>query len=35
MRVITPAWELRKKGIATAPRQARECIERTQQERVA
>jgi len=30
MRVITPAWELRKEGIATAPRQARECIERTE-----
>ena len=28
MRVITPAWERRKNGLATAPRQARECIER-------
>jgi SAM-dependent methyltransferase len=28
MRVITPAWERRKNGLATAPRQARECMER-------
>jgi SAM-dependent methyltransferase len=27
MRVITPAWERRKNGLAPAPRQARECIE--------
>jgi len=27
MRVITPAWERRKNGLATAPRQARESIE--------
>ena len=27
MRVITPAWERRKSGMATAPRQVRECIE--------
>jgi SAM-dependent methyltransferase len=30
MRVITPAWERRNNGLATAPRQARECIERTE-----
>jgi SAM-dependent methyltransferase len=30
MRVITPAWERRKNGLATAPRQARECIERVE-----
>jgi hypothetical protein len=29
MRVITPAWQQRKRGLATAPRQVRECIERT------
>jgi SAM-dependent methyltransferase len=28
MRVITPAWQQRKRGLATAPRQVRECIER-------
>jgi len=28
MRVITPAWERPKNGLATAPRQARESIER-------
>ncbi|MEO5702156.1 MAG: methyltransferase domain-containing protein [Casimicrobiaceae bacterium] len=28
MRIITPAWERGKRGLATAPRQARECIER-------
>lgn len=28
MRVITPAWERRNNGLATAPRQARQCIER-------
>ena len=28
MRIITPAWERRKNGLATAPRQARQCIER-------
>src|SRR6266536_1886642 len=28
MRVITPAWQGKKRGLATAPRQARECIER-------
>jgi SAM-dependent methyltransferase len=27
MRVITPAWERRTNGLATAPRPARECIE--------
>jgi len=27
MRVITPAWERRKNGLATAPRQVLECIE--------
>ena len=30
MRIITPAWERRKNGLATAPRQARECIERVE-----
>jgi SAM-dependent methyltransferase len=30
MRIITPAWERRKNGLATAPRQARECIERAE-----
>jgi SAM-dependent methyltransferase len=29
MRVLTPSWERRKNGLATAPRQARECMERT------
>jgi SAM-dependent methyltransferase len=28
MRVITPAWERRKNGLAAAPGQARQCIER-------
>jgi len=28
MRVITPAWDWRKNGLASAPQQARECIER-------
>jgi hypothetical protein len=27
MRILTPAWEHRKNGLATAPRQARQCIE--------
>ena len=27
MRVITPAWDRRKNGLATAPQQVRECIE--------
>jgi len=30
MRIITPAWERRKNGLATAPRQARQCIERVE-----
>jgi SAM-dependent methyltransferase len=30
MRVITPAWERRENGLATAPRQARQCIERVE-----
>ncbi len=30
MRIITPAWDRSKRGLATAPRQARECIERTE-----
>ena len=30
MRIITPAWEHRKNGLATAPRQARQCIERNE-----
>lgn len=29
LRVITPAWERPKNGLAPAPRQVRECIERT------
>lgn len=28
MRIITPAWERGSRALATAPRQARECIER-------
>jgi SAM-dependent methyltransferase len=28
MRILTPAWERPKNGLATAPRQARQCIER-------
>jgi hypothetical protein len=27
MRILTPAWEHRKNGLATAPRQARQAIE--------
>ena len=30
MRIITPAWERRKNGLATAPGQARQCIERVE-----
>jgi hypothetical protein len=30
MRVITPAWQQRRRGLAPAPRQARECIERVE-----
>jgi SAM-dependent methyltransferase len=30
MRILTPAWERRKNGLATAPRQARQCIERVE-----
>ena len=30
MRIITPAWERPKNGLATAPRQARQCIERVE-----
>ena len=30
MRIITPAWERTKNGLATAPRQARQCIERVE-----
>ena len=30
MRIITPAWDRTKRGLAAAPRQARECIERTE-----
>jgi hypothetical protein len=30
MRIITPAWERRQNGLATAPRQARQCIERVE-----
>ena len=29
MRVITPAWQRKKRGLAGAPRQVRECIERS------
>jgi SAM-dependent methyltransferase len=31
MRVITPAWQRKRRGLATAPRQARECIERVRE----
>src|SRR5512141_954088 len=30
MRIITPAWERATRGLATAPRQVRECIERVE-----
>jgi SAM-dependent methyltransferase len=30
LRIITPAWERPKNGLATAPRQARQCIERVE-----
>ena len=30
MRIITPAWERPKNGLATAPRQVRQCIERVE-----
>jgi SAM-dependent methyltransferase len=30
MRIITPAWDRPKNGLATAPRQARQCIERVE-----
>jgi SAM-dependent methyltransferase len=34
MRVLTPAWERGKRALAPAPRQARECIERSDVETV-
>jgi SAM-dependent methyltransferase len=30
MRILTPAWERPKNGLATAPRQARQCMERVE-----
>lgn len=30
MRIITPAWERATRGLATAPRQVRECIEKVE-----
>jgi SAM-dependent methyltransferase len=35
MRILTPAWEHRKNGLATAPRQARQCIESVEGAEVA
>lgn len=35
MRVITPAWDWRKNGLASAPQQARECIERARNAKAA